>query len=245
MNSTLSSIFWVTLTLVLPMPSLVAQPAVDSPRARLIILADMGNEPDEEQQMAHMLMCCNALDLDALIAVTGKYLRPESRIEYRRSLHPELFDRLIDGYAKVLPNLKLRAQGWPAVNYLRSIVYAKANHHPVAAFNGDKSDTIVRRKALAGDELDFDASASTDPDGDELLYSWWHYEEAGTYPGRVFIENASAAKAKVHIPTGAGGKQIHIILEVRDKNPIASLRDYRREVVDVEKQIIELDSAQK
>jgi hypothetical protein len=220
MNSALSSLLWIALTLVLPVRSLVAQSAMDSPRPRLIILADMGNEPDEEQQMAHLLACCNEFDLEALIAVTGKFLRPESKIEYRRSLHPELFDRLIDGYAK-------------------------ANHHPVAAFNGDKSDTIARRKALAGDELDFDASASTDPDGDELIYSWWHYEEAGTYPGRVFIENASAAKAKVHIPTGAGGKQIHIILEVRDKNPIASLRDYRRVVIDVENKIIELDSAQK
>ena len=89
MNSALNSALLVALTLVVPVRSLAAQPAVDAPRARLIILADMGNEPDEEQQMAHMLMCCNAFDLDALIAVTGKYLRPESKIEYRRSLHPE------------------------------------------------------------------------------------------------------------------------------------------------------------
>ena len=515
MNAACSSTLLVALALVLSVLSLIAQPAVDSPRARLIILADMGNEPDEEQQMAHMLMCCNAFDLDALIAVTGKYLRPESKIEYRRSLHPELFHRLIDGYAKVLPNLKLHAGGWPEPDFLRSIIYGgqerygiadvgegkaspgseaivkallkedvrpiwvvvnagantlaqaltdlrarlkddpaklaalvaklrvfengaqdnagawichefpeihwirsnyqtyayggpggrdgnterglgphfwrpypysvegqhqwlkkhvqtghgplgdlypdrqfgngklafmegggtvpwlglvnrglfdinqpswggwsgrftankvenfwsrhadikvdelkvapfsthreasdvwtdpesaetfhgdyvpvwrwrpamyadficrmdwcvkpfkEANHHPVAAFNGDTSDTIVRWKTRAGEVLEFDASGSTDPDGDELTYSWWQYEEAGTYPGRVFIERADAAKAKVHIPTGAGGKQIHVILEVRDKNLIASLHDYRRVVVDVQDRIIELDSAQK
>lgn len=105
----------------------------DSSRHRLIILADMGNEPDEEQQMAHMLMCCN---------------------------------------------------------------------------------------------------------------EWWQYEEAGTCPGRAFIESADAAKAKAFVPTGAGGKQIHIILEVRDRNPLASLRDYRRVVIDVESRIIQLDSTQ-
>ncbi len=36
--------------------------ASDSPsgvRHRLIVLADMGNEPDEEQQMVHLLMCHN------------------------------------------------------------------------------------------------------------------------------------------------------------------------------------------
>ena len=44
---------------------------MSSERHRLIILADMGNEPDEEQQMVHMIMCSNEFDLDALISVTG------------------------------------------------------------------------------------------------------------------------------------------------------------------------------
>ena len=78
-------------------------------RARLIVLADMGNEPDEEQQMLHMLMCANEFEVEGLIAVTGKYLRPEDKDPYRQKLHPELFTKLIDGYAKVYPNLKLHA----------------------------------------------------------------------------------------------------------------------------------------
>ena len=53
----------------------------ESNKARLIILADMGNEPDEEQQMVHMLMCSNRFHLDALIAVTGKYLRTQPQTE--------------------------------------------------------------------------------------------------------------------------------------------------------------------
>jgi hypothetical protein len=63
--------------------------------SRLIILADMGNEPDEEQQMVHMIMCSNEFELEGLIAVTGKYLRPESRHPYKQMLHPELFDNII------------------------------------------------------------------------------------------------------------------------------------------------------
>ena len=38
---------------------------------RLIILADMGNEPDEMQQMIHMITCSNEFDIEGLIAVTG------------------------------------------------------------------------------------------------------------------------------------------------------------------------------
>ncbi|VGO13343.1 hypothetical protein PDESU_01899 [Pontiella desulfatans] len=99
-----------------------AEERINARKHRLIILADMGNEPDEEQQMMHMLMYNNEFDLEGLIAVSGKFLRPEAKQEYRRNLHPELFLRLIDGYEKVLPNLKLHADGWHEPDGLRRIV---------------------------------------------------------------------------------------------------------------------------
>ena len=87
--------------------------AAESPRHRLIVLADMGNEPDEEQQMVHMLMCSNEFDVEGLIAVTGKYLR--------RNPRPDLFMKLIDGYENVVDNLKLHAGNWPTPEHLRSV----------------------------------------------------------------------------------------------------------------------------
>jgi len=68
---------------------------------RLIVLADMGNESDEEQQITHLLLCSNEFDLEGLIAVTGKYLRPESKSKYKQQLHPELFHKIIKGYQGV------------------------------------------------------------------------------------------------------------------------------------------------
>jgi hypothetical protein len=41
-------------------------------RARVIVLADMGNEPDEVQQMFDLLRCANEDEIEGLIAVTGK-----------------------------------------------------------------------------------------------------------------------------------------------------------------------------
>ncbi|NND06406.1 MAG: DUF1593 domain-containing protein [Saprospiraceae bacterium] len=60
---------------------------------RLIILADMGNEPDEVQQMVHMMMYSNEFDLEGLIAVTGAHLNPQQKRPYRQVLHPEIIYR--------------------------------------------------------------------------------------------------------------------------------------------------------
>lgn len=482
---------------------------------RLIVLADMGNEPDEMQQMTHMITCSNELDIEGLIAVTGKYLRPESKDEYRRVTHPELFHAIINAYEKDLPNLKKHAQGWPNPDDLRKVVcsgqkgygiadvgegksspgsqliiesvsrvdprpvwivvnagsntlaqalfdyekthtraevnafvskirvfengaqdnagawicsrypkihwirsnyqtyayggpggtdgnvainlgpnywhpfeysvsgqndwliehvmnnhgalgkvyperrmkgwrwgdlgfmegggtipwmglinkglfdidhpswggwggrfsaekvpdfwsrhadiqideqkeapfytyrevsdhwvdprdgnvynnsyvpvwrwreamyndqicrmdwcskpFKEANHHPLAVINGDSSNSIIRMSALAGDVISFDASYSDDPDGDQLIYSWWIYEEAGTYPGKVLITDPDQEKTQIKIPVGAGGKQIHLVLEVKDTNKIAPLFDYRRVVINVNDIIVKQESIQ-
>ena len=481
---------------------------------RLIVLADMGNEPDEMQQMTHLITYANEIDIEGLIAVTGKYLRPESKNEYRRITHPELFHQIIDAYASDLPNLKKHATGWPDPDELRKVVcsgqagygivdvgegktspgsqliidavskddprplwivvnagsntlaqalfdyekthtaaemaafisklrvfengaqdnagawicsrypqihwirsnyqtyayggpggtdgnvttnlgphywhpyeysvegqnewltehvmtghgaigevyperrfgfqhgkygfmegggtipwmglinkglfdidhpswggwsgrfskgkvpdfwsrhmdimvdeqkeapfytyrevsdhwidpqdgkvynnnyvpvwrwreamyndqicrmdwcvksYGDANHQPVAAIGNDQSNSIVRKSALAGELLSFDASASSDPDGDQLVFNWWIYQEAGTYPGQILITDPDKASTGIRIPSGAGGTQIHLILEVKDMNDAVPLFDYRRVVIDVRDIVIKQESVQ-
>ena len=123
--------------------TLLALPAAaDSPRHRLIILADMGNEPDEEQQMVHMIMCSNEFELEGLIAVTGKYLRPESRNPYKQVTHPELFVNIIDAYAKVLDNLKKHASGWQDPEYLKSIVATGQKGYGIADVGDGKTMSV-------------------------------------------------------------------------------------------------------
>lgn len=97
-------------------------------RQRLIVLADMGNEPDEEQQMLHLLMYANEIEIEGLLAVSGIWHRPESKLPHKRVLHPELFHKLIDGYEKVRPNLLLHASGWPTAENLRALVHV--GQHP-------------------------------------------------------------------------------------------------------------------
>ena len=474
---------------------------------RLIVLADMGNEPDEVQQMVHLMLYANEFDLEGLIAVTGKFLNPQQERPYRRVLHPELFYEIIDGYEHVLPNLKKHASGWPAPDYLRPIVkkgqsdygmagtgdgqgsegsdliknsllrndprpiyvvvnagsntlaqalielekeqskkdllalltklrvfengaqdnagawicqryptlhwirsndqtysyggpsweskstnqergklnlgphswqpfeysamgqhhwtlthiignhgrlgmvyplrqthagrilfvegggtipwlglvhqglssidhphwggwsgrytkqkvknswskhqsvkvdeelygdfhqyiddadqwtdpvsdtdyssiyapvwrwrqaffndfqcrmdwcvqpYDQANHHPVAAVNRDQGEKIHVISCKAGEMLSFNASDTTDPDGDSLQYQWWIYPEAGSYHASIHLEKANDQQLIFNVPKDAGGDEIHLILQVNDQNEIASLADYRRIVLEVQ-----------
>jgi len=498
----MKKIFAMTLILLATM---IVSAQQDGSRIRLIILADMGNEPDEEQQMMHMLMCSNEFDLEGLIAVTGKYLHPGHTLPFKQVTHPELFMKLIEGYEKVLPNLLKHEPDFPDAGYLRTIVapgqpgygiedtgegksskgsqlilralekddprplfvvvnagsntlaqalldfeekhgqkkldravanlrvfengaqdnsgawichrfpeihwirsnyqtycyggpmwegavdgsgdnadlgphtwqpyeysalgqhhwalehiitnhgpfglcypirafgsgklaflegggtipwlglvnkgltdinrpwwggwsgrfskekvkndwsrhetvrvdeakcdpfftyaegeekwtnpedgttfegnfipvwrwrraffndftcrmdwcilpYSEANHHPVAALNGDLSDRILFMEAIPGGRITLDASGTKDPDGDAVEIAWWCYKEAGNYEGMPMIEKPSDIQTVVGIPLDAAGKEIHIILEVKDLNKIASLWDYRRMVVTV------------
>ena len=111
--------------------------------------------------------------------------------------------------------------------------FNEANHNPVAAVNDDKGNDIIHLHASPGQKLTLDASASSDPDGDNITFQWWVYKEAGTYPGSVTITNPDEGMTRVTVPTDSAGKEIHIILEVLDDNPEIGMYDYRRVVLEV------------
>jgi hypothetical protein len=111
----------VTLFLIM-LAAVFIQPAFgQTDKVRLVVMADIGHDPDDEQQIVHLLMCSNEFDLEGLIAVTGRYFRPDPK-DSVKTLMPELFDYIIDGYEKVYPNLLKHATGWKTPQYLRSIV---------------------------------------------------------------------------------------------------------------------------
>jgi hypothetical protein len=110
--------------------------------------------------------------------------------------------------------------------------YAQANHHPVADLNGDRSERIARVAGRSGQTLRFDASASSDPDEDPLRFRWYFYPEAGRHPGPLPAIESDGPLAHVTVPAQSRGGQLHLILEVQDRNPIVSLTSYRRIVID-------------
>ncbi len=77
-------------------------------------------------------------------------------------------------------------------------------------------------------------AGSSDPDGDSLVYSRTFCNEPSSYSGNVSIQrNGPSASATVAIPSDAGGKMTHIVLERHDDGS-PNLYAYRRVIISVE-----------
>lgn len=105
-----------------------------------------------------------------------------------------------------------------------------ANHNPIAAFDGDTSGEIVRLIARPGVDFTLSAKGSSDPDGDELTYRWFHYPEPGDDIEEITIENADKEEATWAPREEDKDRELHFILEVRDDGE-PNLFAYRRVVV--------------
>lgn len=130
--------------------------------------------------------------------------------------------------------------------------YENANHHPVLKVNDDDSKDVIYLDVKEGQSIKLDASASTDPDGDELNYHWFHYGEAG-YTGEIGAPSLSEVTVKSNGPIAEvkvdracrnmwhdtpmpceNGGVAHIILAVTD-NGSPALTSYRRIILRTEK----------
>lgn len=83
--------------------------------------------------------------------------------------------------------------------------------------------------------MTLDVSDSTDPDGDELRFHWFHYPEAGDYFHwrRVRIHDADKPVATVEIPVEvelALPRTTHVIVAVTDRGE-PSLTRYERVIL--------------
>jgi hypothetical protein len=109
-------------------------------KPRVIVISDIGNEPDDQMSLVRLLLYSNELDIEALIASTSTW--------QRTLIHPETMHKLVAAYAQVRPNLLLHAQGWPEADDLDRRIYPGQTAYAMAATGPGKSspgsEAIVR-----------------------------------------------------------------------------------------------------
>jgi hypothetical protein len=102
-----------------------------SGKPRVVVISDIGNEPDDQMSFVRLLMYSNEFDIEAMIATTSTWQREKT--------HPETMQELIDAYGEVRPNLMLHAKGWPETAELKGRVFTGQSAYGMAAVGEGKS----------------------------------------------------------------------------------------------------------
>jgi hypothetical protein len=115
-------------------------------KERLFVLTDIGNEPDDQMSLVRLLLYANEIDIEGIVATTSTW--------QREKLSPEIAARVIAAYGKVLPSLKLHANGWPDAGHLQARLSSGVSGYGMAAL--DKAPMSAGATALiaAADSTD-------------------------------------------------------------------------------------------
>lgn len=125
-----------------------ATPAVDgfTGHPRVVIISDIGNEPDDQMSFVRLLLYSNELDLEAMIATTSTW--------QKLATHPETMRAIVQAYNQARPNLLLNAGGWPTAEYLDQRIFAGQPAYGMAATGAGKASagSEALRKAIERDD---------------------------------------------------------------------------------------------
>ncbi len=109
-------------------------------KPRVIVLTDMGNEPDDQMSFVRLLLYSNELDLEALVATTSTWQKAKVQTE---PMH-----KIVAAYGEVRANLLKHAAGWPEAAQLDAMVVSGQLAYGMAAVGADKmssgAEAIIR-----------------------------------------------------------------------------------------------------
>jgi hypothetical protein len=111
-----------------------------SGKPRVVVISDIGNEPDDQMSFVRFLLYSNEFDVEAMIATTSTWQKTKT--------HAETMHQLIAAYGEVRTNLLLHAKGWPEASELDARVFTGQGAYGMAAVgagkSSDGSQAIVR-----------------------------------------------------------------------------------------------------
>jgi hypothetical protein len=85
-------------------------------KTRVVVTSDIGgSDPDDQQSFVHTLTLLDRIDLEG-------FIYQHAWVSFNKGNEVKVVNELLDAYEKVYPNLIIHSQGFPKVDYLRSIV---------------------------------------------------------------------------------------------------------------------------
>src|SRR3982074_1687769 len=112
MNARSPSWTVIALSLLAAAPGLAPEPAADRPR--LVVLTDIGGDPDDQQSLIRLMVYANEFDIEGLIAsATGTPGELKADV-----VKPELIRQIVEAYGQVRDNLLLHHPGYPKKQHL-------------------------------------------------------------------------------------------------------------------------------
>ena len=106
----------------------------------------------------------------------------------------------------------------------------EGNHNPIVVVNGHQGPSPLLLQAKAGETIRLDASRSSNPDLNTIVFHWWQQPEIGT--AQLVIDDTDNPITTVRIPTDAAGQTLHVICEVSDKGAF-QLKSYQRIIISI------------
>lgn len=124
-----------------------AAPVAQPPdRARLFVLTDIGNEPDDQMSLVRLLLYSNAIDIEGLAAVTSTWLRSTTNAATLRAI--------IADYGAVRPQLLRHAAGWPTADALLDRVVTGLPRYGMDGVGEGRGSAASRAIIAAADRAD-------------------------------------------------------------------------------------------
>lgn len=124
------------MKLILSLLGILAAVAGAADRPRLLILTDIGGDPDDQQAMIRLMVYANEFEMEGLVATAAG-----TPGELKQAItKPELIREIVTAYGQVRPNLAKHADGWPTADYLLARIKS-GNPHRGRDYVGEKHDT--------------------------------------------------------------------------------------------------------
>jgi hypothetical protein len=124
--------------------------AAQTSKPRLVVLTDIGGDPDDQQSMVRLMTYANEFEIEGLIASASG-----TPGELKRDIvQPQLIREIVEAYGQVRPNLVRHAAGYPPVHALLRVVKAGSAQRGVAALGAGRDTEGSRWITAVADRAD-------------------------------------------------------------------------------------------